>query len=227
MFCNVQAKLQAHPAKAIDASTLPQPSPPLPTPTINPTPAPTPIPPPHTYSQSYPCTCPTPASDHAWCVQPDLHGIVPVVEGQFTSLQKHAVWWSLRLRQAAAVCNSLTFVRKNRVVGDGAELKLCKAVEAHFVVGLSPINQSTNQSIYLPSVIQSHSQSKADSQMCLVIYAGAVLCCAVLCCAVLCCAVLCCAVLRCAVLCCAGRLGFAVLHQGVLCYWMPPRALCY
>ena len=57
-----------------------------------------------------------------------------MVEGEFTPLQKNAVWWSMRLRQAAAVCNSLTFVRKNRVVGDDAELKMCKAVEAHFVV---------------------------------------------------------------------------------------------
>ena len=67
-------------------------------------------------------------------VQPDLHGLIPVIDGQFTSLQKDAVWWPPRLRQAAAICNSLTFVRKNKVVGDTAELKLCKAVEANFVV---------------------------------------------------------------------------------------------
>ncbi len=58
-----------------------------------------------------------------------------MVEGNFTSLQKEAVWWPARLRQAAAVCNSLTFVRKNKVVGDPAEMKMCQAVEAHFVVG--------------------------------------------------------------------------------------------
>jgi hypothetical protein len=60
---------------------------------------------------------------------------MPVVEGNFASLQKDAVWWPVRLRQAAAVCNSLTFVRKNKVVGDAAEKKMCQAVEAHFVVG--------------------------------------------------------------------------------------------
>ncbi|DBA90734.1 TPA: hypothetical protein ACH3X1_003944 [Trebouxia sp. C0004] len=64
---------------------------------------------------------------------PDLYGVIPVVEGNFASLQKDAVWWPIRLRQAAAVCNSLTFVRKNKVVGDAAEMKLCRAVEAHFV----------------------------------------------------------------------------------------------
>ncbi|KAL0046765.1 hypothetical protein WJX82_009387 [Trebouxia sp. C0006] len=64
---------------------------------------------------------------------PDLFGVIPVVEGNFTSLQKEAVWWPARLRQAAAVCNSLTFVRKNKVVGDAAEMKMCQAVEAHFV----------------------------------------------------------------------------------------------
>ena len=61
--------------------------------------------------------------------------MVPIVKGQVTSLQKSAVWWPVRLRQAAAVCNSLTFVRKGTVVGDAAELKMFKAVEAHFVVG--------------------------------------------------------------------------------------------
>ena len=81
---------------------------------------------------------PRPESPRTSClaVQPDLLGVIPVVEGQFTSLQKDAVWWPPRLRQAAAICNSLTFVRKNKVVGDMAELKLCQAVEAHFVVSL-------------------------------------------------------------------------------------------
>ncbi|KAA6417980.1 MAG: hypothetical protein FRX49_12062 [Trebouxia sp. A1-2] len=64
---------------------------------------------------------------------PDLHGVIPSIEGNFSSLQKEAVWWPVRLRQAAAVCNSLTFVRKNKVVGDAAEMKMCQAVEAHFV----------------------------------------------------------------------------------------------
>ncbi|KAL0030950.1 hypothetical protein WJX79_003464 [Trebouxia sp. C0005] len=64
---------------------------------------------------------------------PDLHGVILSIEGNFSSLQKEAVWWPVRLRQAAAVCNSLTFVRKNKVVGDAAEMKMCQAVEAHFV----------------------------------------------------------------------------------------------
>ncbi len=58
-----------------------------------------------------------------------------MVEGNFAPLQKEAVWWPARLRQAAAICNSLTFVRKNMVVGDPVDMKMCQAVEAHFVVG--------------------------------------------------------------------------------------------
>ena len=81
---------------------------------------------------------PPPPPPSCLYVQPNLLGVIPVIEGQFTSLQKDAVWWPPRLRQAAAICNSLTFVRKNKVVGDMAELKLCQAVEAHFVVSLLP-----------------------------------------------------------------------------------------
>ena len=84
----------------------------------------------------FPSTPLTHSADNRLHVQPDLHGVIPVIDGQFTPLQKDAVWWPPRLRQAAAVCNSLTFVRKNKVVGDVAELKLCRAVEANFVVSL-------------------------------------------------------------------------------------------
>lgn len=67
-------------------------------------------------------------------LQPHLHGVVPVVEGEFAPLQHSAVWWPTRLRQAAAVCNALTLVHRNKVLGDAAELAMYKAVEAHFVV---------------------------------------------------------------------------------------------
>ena len=60
--------------------------------------------------------------------------MVPVVEAEFAPLQHSAVWWPPWLRQAAAVCNALTLVHRNKVVGDAAELAMFKAVEAHFVV---------------------------------------------------------------------------------------------
>lgn len=68
------------------------------------------------------------------CLQPLLHGVVPVVEGGFAPLQHSALWWPVRLRQAAAVCNALALVHKNKVVGDAAEVEMYQAVEAQFVV---------------------------------------------------------------------------------------------
>lgn len=60
--------------------------------------------------------------------------MLPVEGGRFTGLQQSAVRWPDRLRQAAALCNSLTVIRKSQVVGDVADKQAFKAVEAHFVV---------------------------------------------------------------------------------------------
>ena len=68
------------------------------------------------------------------CVQPELHGMVPVEGGQFGGLQRMATRWPNRLKQAAAVCNSLTLINRKQVVGDAADKQAFKAVEAQFVV---------------------------------------------------------------------------------------------
>lgn len=67
-------------------------------------------------------------------VQPELYGMLPVEDGKFTAMQRMAVRWPNRLKQAAAVCNSLTFINKHQVVGDAADKQAFKAVEARFVV---------------------------------------------------------------------------------------------
>lgn len=68
------------------------------------------------------------------CVQPDLQGILPVVDGSFTQVQKNAFRWPSRLKQAVAVCNALTLISKNHVVGDISEKEAFQAVEAQFLV---------------------------------------------------------------------------------------------
>lgn len=68
------------------------------------------------------------------CVQPELHGMVPMEGGQFGGLQRMAMRWPNRLKQAAAVCNSLTLINRKQVVGDAADKQAFKAVEAQFVV---------------------------------------------------------------------------------------------
>ena len=67
-------------------------------------------------------------------MQSDLHGMVPVVDGHFMGLQQTALRWPNPLRQAAAVCNSLTLINRSDVVGDFSERRAFKAVEAHFMV---------------------------------------------------------------------------------------------
>ena len=67
-------------------------------------------------------------------MQPELHGMLPVEEGQFLGMQCMAMRWPNRLKQAAAVCNSLTLINKSQVVGDVADKQAFKAVEARFVV---------------------------------------------------------------------------------------------
>ena len=67
-------------------------------------------------------------------VQPNFHGMLPVASGAFAPLQRGAVNWSSKLRQAAAVCHSLTPVDHGSIAGDMAEKELFMAVEAHFLV---------------------------------------------------------------------------------------------
>ena len=67
-------------------------------------------------------------------MQAELHGILPVRNTCFEPLQQSAVHWSNTLKQAAAVCNSLTMVNKRTVAGFDVERELFKAVEARFLV---------------------------------------------------------------------------------------------
>jgi len=60
--------------------------------------------------------------------------VLPVNNGSFQPLQQCAAYWNDRLKQAAAVCNGLTWVSKRSVVGDDLEKKLFAMVEARFVV---------------------------------------------------------------------------------------------
>ena len=68
------------------------------------------------------------------CLQPELHGVLPVVHNSFTLLHRDAVEWPDMLKQAVAVCNSLTLMTRTQVVGDLAEKAAFKTVEARFVV---------------------------------------------------------------------------------------------
>ena len=63
-----------------------------------------------------------------------LHGIIPANNGKLEGLKQNATQWSNRLKQAAAVCHSLTMVHKQLVVGDAMEHSFFKLVEAHFLV---------------------------------------------------------------------------------------------
>ena len=67
-------------------------------------------------------------------LQPELHGILPVEHGEFQDLQKEASAWPKMLKKAVAMCNGLTLVKKNEVVGDLSERVAFKAVEARFLV---------------------------------------------------------------------------------------------
>ena len=66
-------------------------------------------------------------------MQSQLHGVLPVVRGQFGQLQQTAVRWNNRLKQACAVCHSLT-VENRTVAGDAVEELLFQMVEATFQV---------------------------------------------------------------------------------------------
>lgn len=67
-------------------------------------------------------------------LQAELHGVLPVHKGEFEGLQKSALRWGNRLKQAVAVCNSLNMVNKHTVVGVDMERTMFKAVEARFLV---------------------------------------------------------------------------------------------
>ena len=61
--------------------------------------------------------------------------MVPVDgSGKLAGLQRLSVRWPPRLKQAAAVCNSLNLIGRNQVVGDLADKQAFKAVEARFQV---------------------------------------------------------------------------------------------
>jgi hypothetical protein len=67
-------------------------------------------------------------------LQAHLHGVLPVHQAAFTSLQQSGLRWSNRLKQACAVCHSLNMVNKSVVAGVDMERALFKAVEARFLV---------------------------------------------------------------------------------------------
>lgn len=77
-------------------------------------------------------------------LQPELHGILPVEHGNFQSLQRDAVAWPKMLKKAVAVCNALTLVKKNEVVGDLAEKVAFKRLEARFLVSSAPLPLPAN-----------------------------------------------------------------------------------
>ena len=62
--------------------------------------------------------------------------MLPVEHGKFAPLQQMAMRWPRRLKQAVAVCNSLTLTTRSQVVGDLADKQAFKAVEARFLVSL-------------------------------------------------------------------------------------------
>ena len=67
-------------------------------------------------------------------LQARLHGVVPVQKAAFIPMQQSAVAWSNRLKQAFAVCHTLSSVSKSVVAGADTERFLFKAVEARFLV---------------------------------------------------------------------------------------------
>ena len=71
-------------------------------------------------------------TQHGVTMQAEFHGMLPVAEGAFEPLQQSAMRRSNRLKQACAVCHSLTVINKTIAVGEAYEQHLFKAVEAHF-----------------------------------------------------------------------------------------------
>ena len=87
-------------------------------------------------------------------MQPELHGMLPVEEGQFLGLQCMAMRWPNRLKQAAAVCNSLTLINRSQVVGDAADKQAFTAVEARFVVSHTGLLACSSEAVACDSSIQ-------------------------------------------------------------------------
>ncbi len=54
-----------------------------------------------------------------------------------------AMRWPNRLKQALAVCNSLTLIGRNQLVGDDADKQAFKAVEARFLVSQDWLESET------------------------------------------------------------------------------------
>ena len=75
-----------------------------------------------------------------YCVlQAELNGVLPVKHGCFQPLQHSAIQWSHTLKQAAAVCHSLSMVNKSTVAGADLERSMFKMVEGAFLVSLNDI----------------------------------------------------------------------------------------
>ena len=80
--------------------------------------------------------------------------MLPVQSGEFQALQKSALRWPNRLKQAVAVCNSLNMVNKHTVAGVDMERTMFKAVEARFMVRTQSIghmcqHNKTHQQVLL------------------------------------------------------------------------------
>lgn len=67
-------------------------------------------------------------------LQPQFHGMLPVVSGRLRHLQRASIQWPNSLKQCAAVCNSLSLASKGSLVGDPADYSAFVATEATFVV---------------------------------------------------------------------------------------------
>ena len=67
-------------------------------------------------------------------MQPELQGVVPILQGSFGELQRSAVQWPNSLKQCAAICNSLNLIGRRQLIGDAADLAAVKACEARFLV---------------------------------------------------------------------------------------------
>ena len=67
-------------------------------------------------------------------MQAEFHGMIPVENGKLASLQRLAVCWPTRLKQAAALCHGLNLIAKHQVAGDLADRQAFEAVEAQFLV---------------------------------------------------------------------------------------------
>ncbi|DBA94899.1 TPA: hypothetical protein ACH3X1_002432 [Trebouxia sp. C0004] len=63
----------------------------------------------------------------------NLHGVLPVHEAAFDSLQQSGLRWGNRLKQMFAACHSLNMVSRSAVAGADVERSLFKAVEASFL----------------------------------------------------------------------------------------------